>query len=232
MTTSNAPSLLNDDGSASVATALMMTHHALRRDIAEFAMTLRRLAEGGLANVAALQEEWRSYRNTLHGHHEMEDRGLFPHLRQQQPDMEAVIGQLASDHQRIDPLLEKGDRAFAELHESTDGAIAVVAEISALLGAHLAMEEAHVVPFLRKVKAFPPPSSDADVEMFVQGFAWSSHGIASEVLEQLGALLPPPVVSKLPDARAAFEKRYERVWGSGKTGASRTSVPDWLAGRR
>src|SRR5947207_3118189 len=34
------PDLLNDDGSASIATALLMSHHGFRRDIARFAVAL------------------------------------------------------------------------------------------------------------------------------------------------------------------------------------------------
>jgi hypothetical protein len=37
------PRLLNDDGTASVATALLMSHHAFRRDTAQLAAALRRL---------------------------------------------------------------------------------------------------------------------------------------------------------------------------------------------
>ena len=76
------PNLLNDDGSASMATAFMMSHHGFRRDIARFAIALRRLAEGDHGRASALQQEWQSYHATLHGHHTVEDTGIFPNLRQ------------------------------------------------------------------------------------------------------------------------------------------------------
>jgi len=59
--------LLNDDGSASMATALLMSHHAFRRDIARFAIALRGLGSPGAAQVAGLQGEWAHYRAALHG---------------------------------------------------------------------------------------------------------------------------------------------------------------------
>ena len=49
--------------------------------------------------------------------------------------------------------------------------------------------------------------------MYAQGFAWSSHGIAPDILDKLYGILPATVVAKLPAARAAFAKRCEEVWG-------------------
>lgn len=139
------------------------------------------------------------------------------------------MNQLDADHRRIDPLLAEGDRAFAALPASAGEAARVVAELSALLDAHLALEEAHVVPLLRAAREFPPPATDAEAEMYALGFSWSLHGLAPDVVERILAFLPDILTSKLPAARAAFAARCERVWGSAKTGASRTSFPDWIA---
>jgi hypothetical protein len=65
--------------------------------------------------------------------------------------------------------------------------------------------------------------------MYAQGFAWSSDGIAPEVLARVDAMLPANVTTRLPAARAAFAERCARVWGATPKGASRTAVPDWLA---
>jgi Hemerythrin HHE cation binding domain len=230
MTREAPPTLLNDDGTASVATTLMMSHHGFRRDIALFGIALRRVAEGDHSRVAALQQEWKSYHFTLHEHHEAEDQWIFPQLRSQHSSLGPVLDQLTSDHRRIDPLLEQGDRAFGQLPE-TGAAAALVSELSRLLDPHLATEEAQVIPFLRQAKAFPPPQTDAEAEMYAEGFAWGSHGVAPEVLTRVHALLPETVISRLPAARTAFEERCVRAWGSAKTGASRTAIPDWLTGR-
>src|SRR6186713_1584177 len=122
---STPPNLLNDDGTASIATAIMMSHHGFRRDLARFAIALDRVASGDRSKVDALREEWQRYRGTLHGHHEAEDQGLFPNLKSQEPALAAVIDQLTADHRRIDPLLAQGDLAFEKLPE-TDGAKAVI----------------------------------------------------------------------------------------------------------
>lgn len=220
-----APNLLNEDGSASMATALLMSHHAFRRDIARFAFALRRVAKGDASRVAALREEWSQYRGALHGHHEVEDASIFPSVKEQDPALLAVIDGLTADHRRIDPLLERGDRAFAQLPAS-DAASEVVAELARLLDAHLATEEASVIPFLRAAKEFPASPSEEVLAMYAQGFAWSSHGVAPEVLKELDGMLPASLASRLPAAREAFQARCDRVWGPLAALASRTSVPE------
>jgi len=223
-----APQLLNEDGSASMATALMMSHHGFRRDIARFAIALRRLAEGDQSRLPALQKEWQSYRETLHHHHEAEDQGMFPAMRGEHPELAAVIERLSADHRRIDPLLAKGDAAFANLGTAPEVATEVVSQLSGLLDEHLAFEEANVVPLIREAREFPPPPSEEVVRFYAEGFAWASYGIAPEVLERVYQMLPKAVSERLPAARAAFEERCKRVWGPAPEGASRTAVPDWL----
>ena len=112
----NVPNLLNDDGTASMATAFLTSHHGLRRDIAAIcggAGSGRSPAT--TSTVEPLRAEWKHYRDTLHGHHMMEDTVLFPSLKEQHPELAAVIDGLTADHRKIDPMLEEGDRAFAEL---------------------------------------------------------------------------------------------------------------------
>jgi hemerythrin-like domain-containing protein len=221
---SNAPTLLNDDGTASIATALMMSHHGFRRDLRRFAQALDRIARGDTSRAIALREEWQKLHAALHGHHESEDNGLFPSLSREQESVRATIEKLGADHRRIDPLLERGDRAFAELPK-TDAAVAVVGELRSLLDPHLALEEAELIPFLRGAKEFPAPPTDEVADMYAQGFAWAMDGIAPEVLEEVHKILPGNLLARLPAARAAFDARCERVWGTTRAGASRTPIP-------
>jgi len=224
---STVPNLLNDDGSASVATALMTSHHAFRRDLAQFAAALRRLAAGQTEWLQAVRDEWTHFRGKLHAHHEAEDTGLFPSLRAQQPTLVAVIDGLGADHRCIEPLLEQSDRAFAALPATTETAAELISRLRALLAPHLASEETHLIPLLRAAQQFPPFADD-ELATFAHGFAWSTHGIAPDVIARLDAILPPALVARLPAARAAFAERSERVWGSAQAGASRTPVPDWI----
>src|SRR5687767_11525504 len=107
---SNVPNLLNDDGSASMATALMMSHHGFRRDLARFAAALDKPSLPA-SSAEHLREEWQSFRATLHGHHEAEDHGIFPGMREQGGALAQTIDKLSADHRHIDPLLERGDAA-------------------------------------------------------------------------------------------------------------------------
>jgi hemerythrin-like domain-containing protein len=224
----NAPSLLNDDGSASIATLLLMSHHGLRRDLARFALAIGQLRSEDHAQAERLRAEWQRYHETLHGHHSAEDQQLFPSLRSEHPELGAVIDQLSSDHRAIDPLLARGDEAFAALPGVTAAASELLAELSALLEPHLALEEREAVPFLREVKAFPPPG-EAELEIYARGFGWSSHGVDADVLAKVDAMLPEQLRQKLSAARAAFEARAVEVFGPMLARASRTAIPDWLA---
>lgn len=222
----NVPNLLNDDGTASMATAFLSAHHGLRRDIRLFAGALGRVLAGNTKAVEALRDEWQRYRDTLHAHHQVEDTAIFPSLKQEHPELVEVIDGLAADHRKVDALLEEGDRAFAELATGVRPAVRVVGSLGGLLHSHLETEEQHIVSFLREARAFPPPGSEAELEMFAQGFAWSSHGIASDVVDKLDELLAPELRAKLPAARAAYAKRCEAVWGTSIAGATRTPIPD------
>ncbi len=222
---STAPLLLNDDGTASMATALMLSHHAFRRDLARFARALERMAKGDTSRAAAVSEEWQKLHAALHGHHEAEDNGMFPGMAAEHPSARATIERLGADHRRIDPLLERGDLAFAELPK-TEGALAVVNELTELLRPHLATEEAELIPFIRGAKQFPPPATEAEAELYAGGFAWAMHGIAPDVLEKVHVMLPENLRAKLPEARREFDARCERVWGSAKAGAARTPIPE------
>ncbi len=223
-----APNLLNDDGTASMATAIMMSHHGFRRDLGRFRRALERIAAGDTARADAVREEWKSFHATLHGHHEAEDNGLFPNLSRQEESVRATIEKLGNDHRRIDPLLERGDRAFAELPKA-DEALAVVRELSEVLDVHLAIEEAELFSFLRGAKEFPAPANDAMADMYAQGFSWAMDGIAPEVLAALDGMLPDSLRSRLPAAREAFEARRQRAWGELPAGAARTPIPDEVA---
>jgi hypothetical protein len=223
---STAPNLLNDDGTASMATALMMSHHGFRRDLARFAQALDRIGRGDTARQTVLSEEWVKFHATLHGHHQSEDQGLFPNLARTQELVRVTIETLGADHRRIDPLLERGDRAFAD-PPNTGEAARVIRELKELLDPHLALEEAELIPFLRGAKEFPAATDDV-AEMYAHGFAWAMNGIAPEVLDQVRKILPANVVARLPAACAAFDARCERVWGTAKAGAARTPIPERL----
>jgi hemerythrin-like domain-containing protein len=217
----NPTQLLDDEGRASMATMLMLSHHAFRRDIARFAHALDRLDP---ARLDALRAAWTGYGDALHGHHAKEDSDIFPHIRSEHAELGATIDRLSGQHALIEPLLERGQQAFASL-PAVGEAVAVVRDLAALLDAHLDEEEATIIPLLRAAREFPKPASDEEAALYADGFAWAMQGIAPAVLDEVHAMLPEALRARLPAARLAFERRCERVWGSVATTASRSSIP-------
>jgi hypothetical protein len=219
-----ATKLLNDDGTASMATAIMSSHHAFRRDLACFADALVAIAAGDRTRIIAVADEWQQFRAALHGHHTAEDTGVFPDLRARRPDLAADLDTLDAQHREIDPLLERGDRAFADLDHPAE-ALTVVRALDAALAEHLALEERVVIPTLREAKQFPPLPDDVAAALYADGFAWSTAGLATTVITAIDAMLPAALVGKLPAARVAFDQRCRRVWGHTHAPESLTSVP-------
>jgi hemerythrin-like domain-containing protein len=219
------PNLLDDRGRASMATMIMMSHHAFRRDSARFGKALEEIAQGNTSRVAALKEEWGNFHKALKGHHEAEDTGIFPDMQTKHPETRATIERLTADHHRMDTMLERADRAFGDEVPSHDAA-AVVAALRDLFNSHLALEEAEIIPHLREAHEFPPPADENMAAMYADGFAWCSQGVAPDVCEKVYAMLPAAILSRLPAARDAFTERSRRVWGKYTEGASRTPVPD------
>jgi hypothetical protein len=222
---SQPPSLLNDDGTASMATMLLLSHHAFRRDIARFIRAVAQIKGGDISRADEVRGEWeKSYRQALHGHHVMEDTNIFPDIKSKHPDLASAIDKLMAQHHKIDPLLEKGDAVFADLAHP-ENAEAVLQALKTLLDQHLAFEEAEITPSLREMKEFPAPADDNMAALYAQGFSWSMQGIAPEILDQVRKMLPDILLAKLPDAQAEFEARSKRVWGTYATGSATTPIP-------
>lgn len=222
---SQVPNLLNNDGTASMATMLLMSHHAFRRDVARLIRAVGEIKSGDASRSNAVREEWeKSYRQALHGHHTMEDSNIFPDIRNKHPELGTALDTLTSQHHKIDPVLEKGDAAFLDLAHP-EKAETVLNELKAFLEEHLAFEEAEITPALRENKEFPAPADENMVAMYADGFSWSMQGIAPDVLGEVQKLLPEILLAKLPAAREAFEARSERVWGKYLVGSATTPIP-------
>ena len=220
------PNLLNDDKSASMATMLLLSHHAFRRDIARLIAAVAKIKSGDASHTEAVRNEWeKSYRQALHGHHTAEDTNIFPDLRSKHPELATALDKLTAQHHQIDPIIEQGDAAFANLTHPEE-AEAVLHKLKELLDQHLTFEEAEITPSLRDSKEFPAPANEEMANMYAQGFAWSMQGIAPEVLTAVKAMLPQVLVAKLSAAQAAFEKHSHEVWGMQTESASTTSIPE------
>jgi hypothetical protein len=86
-----------------------------------------------------------SYCRIVAGHHTLEDRSVFPHLRAADAELAAVIDRLEQEHEVIADLLERVDRAMLALVTDEDGGMAKAQAVMDLftdaLLSHLGYEE-------------------------------------------------------------------------------------------
>ena len=94
-----------------------------------------------------------SYCRVVTGHHTLEDRSVFPHLRHSDPDLAPVIDRLEAEHHVIHDVLEQVDHALVQMVSGEKGT-SVVREAVDLLGAtllsHLSYEERELIPALSR----------------------------------------------------------------------------------
>jgi hypothetical protein len=111
-------------------------------------------ARSHIAEMTIRQNSWTvgaycaSYCRVLTTHHTIEDAGVFPHLRAQDPSLGPVLDRLSADHLEVHALLEELDRALVAFVSGPGGAVLLadaVRRLDTTLRAHLAYEEQHLV---------------------------------------------------------------------------------------
>jgi alkanesulfonate monooxygenase SsuD/methylene tetrahydromethanopterin reductase-like flavin-dependent oxidoreductase (luciferase family)/hemerythrin-like domain-containing protein len=109
---------------------LVDIHDGLRAELAQVREVLEQVRRGHVTVGAARsvintmtmrQNNWtlgaycESYCRIVTGHHTLEDRSVFPHLRRSEPGLAPVIDRLEHEHQVIADVLEQFDRALVGL---------------------------------------------------------------------------------------------------------------------
>jgi len=96
-----------------------------------------------------------SYCRIVAGHHTLEDRSIFPHLRNADADLAPVIDRLEQEHEVISDLLERVDHAMLALVTDEDDGMAKAQAVMDLftdaLLSHLSYEERELVEPLARV---------------------------------------------------------------------------------
>jgi alkanesulfonate monooxygenase SsuD/methylene tetrahydromethanopterin reductase-like flavin-dependent oxidoreductase (luciferase family) len=96
-----------------------------------------------------------SYCRVVAGHHTLEDRSIFPHLRNADADLAPVIDRLEQEHEVIADLLERVDRTMAALVTDGRDGMAEVRAVMDLFGdallSHLSYEERELVEPLARL---------------------------------------------------------------------------------
>jgi hypothetical protein len=140
----SVPTLLDDAGAASIATAVMMSHHGFCRDIRRFGAALEALAGDVPATGKRCAMSGRAFGSRSTDTTTPRTRASF---RTWHVDTRRYAGHssgLRRTH-HIDSLLKRGDGAFADLSRTVATATRVISE----LDPHLATEEAEAIPHLR-----------------------------------------------------------------------------------
>jgi hemerythrin-like domain-containing protein len=171
----------SDTGTGSGATAagramvstLLDAHAALRRDLDSLGEALRLLVTADPSAIAEVkarvgelsmgQAAWQlrsfceHYCQTMNAHKSIEEFRIFPAVLGIAPELAPVVERLTADHLRLGELLDVLVAEVAGLPgpESVwNSAREAVRELTALLAAHLDLEEEHVIPQLSRLPAW------------------------------------------------------------------------------
>ena len=154
------------DPHTGAAQHLVDIHDGLRSELTQVRQVLDQVRTGHTTVGAARsvintmtmrQNNWTlgaycaAYCRVVTGHHTLEDRGIFPHLRRSEPGLDDVIQRLEHEHEVIHGVLESFDHALVDLvgsegtgQEGSDALERVQRELDMLTDtmlSHLAYEE-------------------------------------------------------------------------------------------
>jgi hemerythrin-like domain-containing protein len=88
------------------------------------------------------------------GHHTLEHRSVFPHLKRRDPELVPVVDRLEQEHHVIADVLDQVDRALVALVSEADGMSKLRAAVDLLTDAmvsHLSYEERELVEPLARL---------------------------------------------------------------------------------
>lgn len=128
-----------------------IVHSALKRDLTRARDVLSAEPAPRGRQRVALGEHVSWMLDFLHGHHSGEDQGLWPLVRQRNPDAAELLDSMEADHARIAPAADAAAAAAAEYTATTTDAprVALVQALNDLLDVlvpHLDREVAEAMP--------------------------------------------------------------------------------------
>ncbi len=128
-----------------------IVHRALRRDLARATAALGSAPPPAEHQRRAIAAHLAWMLEFLHAHHESEDRGLYPVVRERRPDAAALLDAMDADHRAVATQVQELEAAAAAYGTSDDPAIRdrllhAIAALEAVLLPHLDREETEVMP--------------------------------------------------------------------------------------
>ncbi|MFI9556899.1 nitroreductase/quinone reductase family protein [Nonomuraea endophytica] len=130
---------------SSFGEALRMIHDAFRR---ELVLIRKEIAESGPGLGAQLRVNCLTLCQGLHVHHSHEDRGLFPALSAQHPELAEVMDRLGAEHEKVAALLARLQEVVSTGSADTQAVLKEVEELASAVEQHLDYEEEQLIPIL------------------------------------------------------------------------------------
>ncbi len=124
---------------------LKLIHDAFRR---ELELIRAEVAAAGPTLGAQLRVNCLTLCQGLEFHHTMEDRGMFPGVEAQRPDLAPTMARLRAEHETIAALLAALHATITTPAPDRGTVLDKVDDLIADLHAHLAYEEAELIPIL------------------------------------------------------------------------------------
>ncbi|MBB3036367.1 nitroreductase/quinone reductase family protein [Hoyosella altamirensis] len=125
--------------------SLVLVHNAFRR---ELALIRKEFTEAGPRLGAQLRINCLALCQGLHGHHIMEDNGIYPLIDANRPELADAMTRLRAEHSALAKLLEELQAFISRANADPVAARAEVDRLSAAVEAHLDYEEQQLLPVL------------------------------------------------------------------------------------
>ena len=141
---------MSDTGTIDVSDMLAV-HGALRSELDTLSTLVAHVEPGDAERAAVVGEHYALITRLLSAHHHGEDQLLWPVLGDREPEAADLVARMQHDHATLERVLEETDpaaRRWSESGDAASGALleAGLAELSATVDAHFALEEAQVLP--------------------------------------------------------------------------------------
>lgn len=149
---------------------LIDVHDSLRQELEQLRSLVTQVEQGKVEadevrsyinRMTIRQNNWtlgvycESYCRIVTGHHTLEDRSVFPHLRSTAPELTPVLDRLGDEHEVITELLERVDESLVALVSGQTGGMAEVRNavdlLTDALRSHFSYEERELIEPLARV---------------------------------------------------------------------------------
>ena len=198
MSATRTPTLLTDTDME----VMRILHRAFRRDGGRLEQAAERYGTQEAAAHEALLIGWQGMSWSLHHHHTVEDTHIWPAIRDKvagTPEAE-ILDAMEEEHSRIDPAIERIDRAFADPDAGVDAVAESIGAFLDLLRGHLAHEEGDAFPLIRRFITkgeWDALNKAAVKELSLSEIAtlgpWVLDGATPDEVRTVLSELPPPV---------------------------------------